>query len=106
MSSPTARRHRVRNVLALLAVAYVAECTFVGYTPAKALMTTRVSFSPLWHVGSGAPTLSVGDTLPLETCIYDGQDMYFWVADCARRHPLLFRFENSTPNVVSVGRTG
>jgi hypothetical protein len=106
MPSPAPRPHRIRNVLALLAVAYVAECTFVGYTPVKALMTTRVSLSPAWHQGSGDPTLSVGDTLPLETCIYDGQDMYLWVADCARRHPLLFRFENATPDIVSVGPTG
>lgn len=98
---------RPRYVLALLCAAYVAQCTFVGYTPTKALLTTRVSLTT-WTTGRDPVTLGVGDSVAVEACIRDGQDgsMYFFVSDCARFHPLLFDFDTDAPRVVRLGRQG
>jgi len=98
---------RAPYIVALVAAACAGEVAFVGWTPVKALMTTRVSLVP---AGGGAAhvTLGVGDSLPVEACIRDGRegDEPRFVDDCARRHPMIFSFATDAPQVARVGERG
>ena len=99
---------RTPYVVALLVVACVGEVAFVGWTPVKALLTTRVSLVPASGAEDRHVTLGVGDSLPVEACIRDGREggEPRWVDDCARVHPMIFRFVADAPQVARVGERG
>lgn len=100
---------RTPYVVALLVAACAGEVAFVGWTPVKALMTTRVSLAPATGDEERQVTLGVGDSLPVEACIGDGREGgggRRFVDDCASRHPMIFSFATDAPRVVRVGERG
>src|SRR4051812_20814415 len=99
---------RAPYIVALVAAACAGEVAFVGWTPVKALMTTRVSLVPASGAEDRHVTLGVGDSVPVEACIRDGRegDEPRFVDDCARRHPMIFSFATDAPKVVRVGQRG